>query len=181
MHKKLFYVVSTAMLCLLLVSVAPVYAQDEQHAAQSEEKKDQQEDKAAKPDAKQDQENKQKEAHPDKTLNDKTDKSITKDEQSKTTTKGTQKTQVSQQKAGQIPEDKFHASFGPQHTFVVNRPVIVNGAPRFQVAGYWFVMAQPWPAGWAYTEPVYVDYIGGGYYLLCPAHPGVQISINVVL
>jgi len=82
---------------------------------------------------------------------------------------------------GRIPDDRFRANFGREHTFHIGRPVIVAGAPRFQYSGYWFVIAQPWPVGWAYTDVVYVDYIGSGYYLLSPVHPGVQISINVVL
>ena len=41
--------------------------------------------------------------------------------------------------------------------------------------------AQPWPTGWGYSDPVYVDYIDGEYFLLSPVHPGVQIAINVIL
>ena len=87
----------------------------------------------------------------------------------------------SQAAGGRIPEDRFRANFGREHTFHIGRPVIVEGAPRFQYGGYWFVIAQPWPVGWAYTDVVYVDYIDGGYYLLSPVHPGVQLSINVIL
>jgi hypothetical protein len=86
-----------------------------------------------------------------------------------------------QRTGGRIPDDRFRANFGREHVFVINRPVIVEGAPRFQYGGYWFIIANPWPVGWAYTGQVYVDYISGGYYLLSPVHPGVQVSINVVL
>ena len=41
-------------------------------------------------------------------------------------------------RGGHIPDDKFHAQFGRQHTFVVNRPVVVEGQPRLQYGGYWF-------------------------------------------
>ena len=82
---------------------------------------------------------------------------------------------------GRIPEDRFRANFGRAHTFTIGRPVIVAGTPRFQYGGYWFVIAQPWPVGWAYTDVVYVDFIDGGYFLLSPVHPGVQISINVIV
>jgi hypothetical protein len=94
----------------------------------------------------------------------------------------TQRTETQTQRTGgRIPDDRFRANFGREHVFVINRPVIVEGAPRFQYGGYWFIIANPWPVGWAYTDQVYVDYISGGYYLLSPVHPGVQVSINVVL
>jgi hypothetical protein len=94
----------------------------------------------------------------------------------------TQRTETqTQHTGGRIPDDRFRANFGREHVFVINRPVIVEGAPRFQYGGYWFIIANPWPVGWAYTDQVYVDYISGGYYLLSPVHPGVQVSINVVL
>src|SRR5712692_6230481 len=48
-------------------------------------------------------------------------------------------------KGVRIPDDKFRAHFGRQHTFVVNRPVIVEGRPRFQYTGYWFEIVDPWP------------------------------------
>jgi hypothetical protein len=82
---------------------------------------------------------------------------------------------------GHIPDDQFRAHFGRPHTFTIGQPVIVEGTPRFQYGGYWFLIAQPWPADWAYADPVYVDYIDGEYFLLSPVHPGIQIAINVIL
>ena len=82
---------------------------------------------------------------------------------------------------GRIPDDRFREHFGREHVFVISRPVIVEGAPRFQYGGYWFVIANPWPVGWAYTDQVYVDYIDGEYFILSPVHPGVRVLINVVL
>ena len=79
-----------------------------------------------------------------------------------------------------IPEQKFHAQFGRQHTFVVNRPVIVEGQPRFQYASYWFVFADPWPVGWAYTDDCYIDYIDGDYFLFDVLHPEVRVLVFVV-
>jgi hypothetical protein len=58
---------------------------------------------------------------------------------------------------------------------------MVGGTPRFQYGGYWFGFGEAWPVGWSYGDQVYVDYINGGYFLLSPVHPGVQISINVIL
>ena len=82
---------------------------------------------------------------------------------------------------GHIPDDKFRAHFGRQHTVVINRPVIVEGQPRFQYGGYWFNIIDAWPAGWAYTDQCYIDYIDGEYFLFDLLHPGVRVAIIVVL
>jgi len=82
---------------------------------------------------------------------------------------------------GHIPDDKFRAHFGRQHTLVINRPVVVEGQPRFQYGGYWFNIVDAWPAGWAYTDQCYIDYIDGEYFLFDLLHPGVRVAIFVVL
>ena len=79
-----------------------------------------------------------------------------------------------------IPEEHFRAHFGREHRFVIVRPVIVAGHPRFQYDGYWFAIARPLPPGWHYTDQVYVDYVDNNYYVLSPVHPGVRISINIL-
>jgi hypothetical protein len=84
-------------------------------------------------------------------------------------------------KSGHIPDDKFHANFGRQHTFVVNHPTIVEGQPRFQYGGYWFVMSDPWPSDWAYTDDCYIDYIDGEYFLFDLLHPGMRIVLVVAM
>jgi len=78
-----------------------------------------------------------------------------------------------------IPEDKFRTSFGRQHTFVINRPVVVEGEPRFQYSGYWFEMMDPWPSDWMYTDDVYVEYVDDGYYLFDMLHPGMRVAVFV--
>jgi hypothetical protein len=83
-------------------------------------------------------------------------------------------------KSAHIPDDKFRAHFGRQHTFVVNRPVIVEGQPRFQYASYWFEIVDPWPVGWAYTDSCYIDFIDGEYFLFDLLHPGVRVAVFVV-
>jgi hypothetical protein len=83
--------------------------------------------------------------------------------------------------AGHIPDDKFRANFGRQHTLVIQRTTIIEGQPRFQYSGYWFAIADPWPVGWAYTDQCYIDYIDGEYFLFDLLHPGVRIAITVVL
>jgi hypothetical protein len=82
---------------------------------------------------------------------------------------------------GRIPDDKFRANFGRQHTVVINRPTIVEGHPRFQYSGYWFTIVDVWPADWAYTDDCYIDYVDGEYFLFDLSHPGVRIAISVVL
>jgi len=168
-----------SILALIFAVAVPTYAQDEEKPARPEDKPAQEDkrppqkpedDKNARQDDKQVQEDKhieeEKRAQDDKVRED---KNAQRDEREV------------RHAGGRIPDDRFRANFGRAHVFVINRPVIVEGAPRFQYGGYWFVIAGPWPAGLAYTDQVYVDYIDGEYFLLCPAHPGVRVSINVVL
>ena len=82
---------------------------------------------------------------------------------------------------GRIPDDRFRSNFGRGHQFRIGTPRLVDGYSRFQYGGYWFGFVQPWPAGWYYTDNVYVDYINGQYYLCNPSYPGAQIAISVVL
>ena len=84
------------------------------------------------------------------------------------------------QRGGHIPDDQFRAHFGRQHTFRINRPVIVEGSPRFQYAGYTFVIVEAWPAGWSYSDAVYIDFIDGIYYLCDPLYPGVKITVTIL-
>jgi hypothetical protein len=195
---KLLTVFSTTTLAVLLGISAPVFvhAQDEHpqeekraqpdaKAAQDEKQQDKQVDKDAdkqvdktKEDKQVENNNKDKQAEKEKVTKstDQTEKTAHQDERVET-----QSARPEGKPGGRIPDDRFRANFGREHTFTIGHPVVVAGVPRFQYGGYWFVMVQPWPVGWAYTDVVYVDYIGGGYYLLSPVHPGVQISINVVL
>jgi hypothetical protein len=83
--------------------------------------------------------------------------------------------------SGHIPDKKFHANFGRAHTVVINQPVIVEGQPRFQFGGYWFIIADPWPAGWLYSDQCYIDYVDGEYVLFDLLHPGVSIVLTVVM
>jgi hypothetical protein len=81
----------------------------------------------------------------------------------------------------QIPDARFHSNFGRAHEFRIGSPRMVDGYSRFQYGGYWFGFVQPWPSDWYYTDEVYVDYIGGQYYLYNPYYPGVHIAISVVM
>ena len=178
---KLFAVVGTVGLAALLSFSMPVYAQDESHP---------QEEKRAEPDAKdahpQDrQEDKRVDQDKDKKQDEHADHQADQDRDKHPDQQARQDDRqdhpVQGKQGGRIPDDRFRANFGRQHTFTIGHPVIVGGSPQFQYGGYTFVMVQPWPMGWAYTDMVYVDYIDGGYFLLSPVHPGVQIAINVIL
>jgi hypothetical protein len=79
-----------------------------------------------------------------------------------------------------IPDDKFRANFGRQHTFRV-QTTVVEGQSRFQYSGYWFGLGNAWPVAWAYTDPCYVDDIDGEYVLIDLAHPGLQIPLLIVV
>jgi hypothetical protein len=83
--------------------------------------------------------------------------------------------------SGRIPDDRFRSNFGRGHNFHMGNPVLVGGYSRFQYCGYWFGFVQPWPAGWYYTDDVYIDYVDGGYYMYDPYYPGARFSISVVI
>lgn len=82
-------------------------------------------------------------------------------------------------KNARIPDDKFRANFGREHKFAISKPVIVNNQPQFRYSGYTFVIVDPWPLGWAYTDDSYIDYIDGEYFLFDLLHPGVQVALSV--
>ena len=84
-------------------------------------------------------------------------------------------------RGGRIPDDKFRAQFGRQHTFKVSRTTTAQGQPGFQFGGYTFVIVDAWPAGWVDTDECYVDYVDGEYFLFDLLHPGVGVAIMVVL
>jgi hypothetical protein len=85
---------------------------------------------------------------------------------------------------GRIPDKDFKAHFGQEHKFsvkqVITTTTIVPNQTRFVYTGYTFVFVDPWPAGWAMDDDCYIDYVDGGYFLLDPLHPGVQIALTIV-
>jgi hypothetical protein len=83
--------------------------------------------------------------------------------------------------SGRIPDDRFRSNFGHGHNFHMGNPVLVSGYSRFQYGGFWFGFVQPWPAGWYYTDDVYIDYVDGGYYMYNPYDPGVRFALTVVI
>jgi hypothetical protein len=81
--------------------------------------------------------------------------------------------------AGRIPDDRYKANFGQQHTFRVTQADY--SSHRFEYGGYSFGFVDPWPSNWLYTQNVFVIDIDGVYYLCNPMYPGVNIALTVAL
>ena len=114
-------------------------------------------------------------AHNDAAHNDATHREATRSTTTRTTTT---KTTTSTHR---IPDDKYRANFGREHTFHVGHPEMVGGRAHFSYGGYGFYYSQPWPSGWGYDDDVYVVDIDGTYYLMNAAHPGVQLALIIDL
>ena len=182
---KLVGIIGTAVLAMTLGATAPAYGQQEEHGqqgehAQQEDKKvqqdrpAQQEEKRAQPEEKRAQQEKPSQQ------DEKRAQQEQKPQQEKPAAQHEQQAERGNGNHGRIPDDRFRAHFGHEHVFVINRPVIVEGQPRFQYGGYWFGFNESWPVGWAYSDNVYVDFVDGGYYLYNPVHPGIRIVIVVI-
>ena len=199
--------ISTAVLSLTLIAAAPAFAQ-EQHEQQEEQKaKPAQEEKKAQPEKSVKQEEKPtaqsemkakqgEKSAPQQDKNTKNTKNEEKKAQPEKNTKQAEKSAQPQHNAqqansgqqaqsagrkggGRIPEDRFKANFGRQHTFRVTQADYSNH--RFQYGGYWFGFADPWPSNWLYTQDVYVVEINGVYYLCNATYPGVNLTLNFTL
>jgi flagellar motor protein MotB len=188
---KLIEALSTALLFLLPVAIVPAYAQKEHE----EEKQPQQKQQQAKPAQQPKQAQRQQQAKPAQQQQRAQRQQQAKPAQQQQRAQQQQQAKPAQQQQrperqqqanreqpaashGRIPDDRFRASFGREHSFHVNRSDF-EGSRRFQYGGFWFNVLDPWPVGWLYTDNVYVDYINGGYFLCNPVHPGVYISINI--
>jgi len=82
-------------------------------------------------------------------------------------------------RGGRIPDDRFRAQFGHDHSFRMDHAVMVGGRPHFWFGGFGFGILAPWPAGWLTTDAVYVDSMSGAYYLCNALHPGVLLALSV--
>lgn len=189
-------VLGIAALFLFFATAVPTYAQQEQPVAdkpaQGEEAKPRQEEPAkpekqedkAKPKQQEEQTKpgkQEEQAKPGK--QEEREKPGKHEDQAKPVQQGQGERQMQGRggKGGRIPDDKFRANFGKQHTFRIGRPTVVAGQPQFQYSGYTFVLVDPWPADWLYTDEVYVDYVDDQYYLFDVMHPGVSIVLTVVM
>jgi hypothetical protein len=198
---KIIAAFTAGVVFLALASVAPMRAQDEHHddaapaahqdeAKPKDEKAAKQDEKAAKPDEKADEKaakpkddkaakQDEKAAKQDEKAAKPDDKDARHDNDKDARHDNAAPAQANHG-GGRIPDDKFRAKFGRQHTFRVSRPVMVAGQPRFQYNGYWFGFQQEWPSGWSYDDECYIDYVDDGYYLFDPVHPGIRIMVIVI-
>ncbi|MGA9978648.1 MAG: hypothetical protein WBQ08_08440 [Candidatus Sulfotelmatobacter sp.] len=159
---KLIRLGSTAVLALLLGIAASAFTQETPDHPDRQEQKPAAQDDHAQPDR----------AQP---------KQAQKDERKENQQVVQSKDEKRELKPARIPDDRFRASYGRQHVFHVNQVTVVNSAPRFAYGGYTFVLVEPWPAGWYYTDNCYIDYVDGEYFLFDLLHPGARIAITVVL
>lgn len=205
---KVIGIMSTTALLLLLGATVPAFAQEEHHEEAAKPAKQEQakpaKQEAAKP-AKQEEQAKTEKQQPENKPAKQQEQArpAKQQEQAKAEKQQghsnggqqhAQRSEAEQQRQrsapalrlsvrgnGRVPEERFRASFGHEHVFVINEPVIVGGYSRFQYSGFWFGFVDPWPEGWYYTDGVYVDYVDGGYYLYNPYYPETRVSISVVL
>jgi len=182
---------STAVLTLTLVAAVPAFAQD-QHDQQEDQKTKPEEkaqpDKSAKP-AEKPAVQDEKSAKPEENGAKPEEKNAKQEE----STQPAEKNMQMQQRAGsngnngsagnngggRIPDDKFKANFGQQHTFRVSQSDYSNR--RFQYGGYSFGFVDAWPSNWLYTQNVYVIEINGMYYLCNASFPGVNLALSFSL
>jgi flagellar biosynthesis GTPase FlhF len=195
-------IISIAILSLLLGTAALTYAQQDQDkpAAQDEkaqkDKSAKQEDKNAKQQDKNNTTQREKNAQQqDKNNTKQEEKSAQQQDknnrqeknnaqqQNRNNNKQDEKNTQQAQRAGgngrgRIPEDRFRASFGREHSFRVNQADYSRDR-RFQYGGYSFVFVDEWPSNWLYTQDVFVVEIDGVYYLCNAMYPGVNITLNI--
>jgi hypothetical protein len=177
---KLTRIVRTLLLISSLGAAALMYAQDQRDDAKPPQEP---RPEATKPAGNEDNPPRQDDAKPPKQDDVKPSREEAKPANQEAPKQAERPEQASPhaQQGGRIPDDKFKAHFGQQHTLVIKKPTIVEGQPRFQYSGYWFTIVDPWPVGWAYTDQCYIDYVDGEYFLFDLLHPGVRIAITVVL
>jgi hypothetical protein len=185
---KLLGIISATVLSLSIA--APVYAQ-EQHEQQEEQKdkpaqeeKKTQPEKAAKPENKntqQEEKNAQQDRNKNQEQKNAQQEKNNQQEQKSSQQRSPQQAQPERAQAGhgRIPDDRYRANFGREHTFHVSQGDYQNH--RFQYGGYWFGFSDPWPSNWLYTQDVFVVDINGIYYLCNPMYPGVNIALNITL
>src|ERR1700730_9016599 len=131
---RAFKFLNLVILSALVATSAALYAQDDkpqedkprqENPKRAEEPKRQDEAKPSKPDSKQDK-NEQRQ-------DEKQSRDEMKTDRQEPVPQGHARPSG---KSVRIPDEKFHAQFGRSHTFHAQRPVAVNGQPRFEYGGY---------------------------------------------
>jgi hypothetical protein len=182
---KTLGITSTALLSLLLAVAAPACAQGE-HEQEQKDKPAQQEEKKAQPEkpAKQSEKpavQQKQNAKPQEQKAQQPAKNAKPEEKSaqQHTTQAQPEKQAQHTGGSRIPDARFKANFGRQHTFRVSQGDYGNR--RFQYGGYSFGFVDAWPSDWLYTQDVYVVEINGVYYLCNPMYPGVNLALSITL
>jgi flagellar motor protein MotB len=192
---KLVGIISTAVLSLALGVAVPAFTQDhEQDEPKAKPAQDEKKAEPAKP-AKQDEKNAQqqdknkqqeeKSAQQQGKNNQQEQKNAeqqprnNQQEEKNAQQQHAQPEQHANGNGGRIPDDRYKANFGREHTFRVSQSDY--SSHRFQYGGYWFGFAGVWPSNWLYTQDVFVVDINGVYYLCNPMYPGVNIALAVTL
>lgn len=174
---KTIQMMGTGALFLLMGSLAPVFAQQEE--AKQEEKAAPVKQEAKVQPAK--QEEKASAAKQEEHAKAEQHSQPVRTKQAEEKQRAEPALRLSVHVNSRIPEERFRGNFGSEHRFRIESPRIVKGYSRFQSGGFWFGFVQPWPGDWYYTDDVYVDFVDGGYYLYNPYHPEARIEISVVL
>jgi hypothetical protein len=187
---RLIGIVSTAVLSLSLGAL-PAYAQQEQHDQQDEQKEKPAEQKEKKAEPEKKPEQNEKGAQQEKNVKPEEKNARQQENNSRPEEKNSSPQRVQAQPAnetrpangkggGRIPDDRYRANFGREHTFHVSQSDYSRDR-RFQYGGYWFGFVDPWPPNWLYTQNVFVIDIDGVYYLCNPMYPGVNIALNITM
>jgi hypothetical protein len=184
---KLNTLIGSALLLMAFGIAMPAYAQethDQDHATKPEEGKPedrpkQQTEPAKTPNDQPRPAEKEANAPKEQPKNTQPARQAQQDDKNREKTQQDAARKQPAQQHGRIPDEKFKASFGREHTFHVGHPVIVGGRPRFQYGGYSFFISQSWPGGWGYDDDVYIIDVNGVYYLVNNYHPGVQVELVI--
>jgi hypothetical protein len=200
---KAIGIISTAALSLLLGVAAPGYAQDqhdqqqeqkdkpaekkapEQKSAKQEQKAAPQQDKNAKQEEKntqqQNKNNEQERSNgqqQDRNTKQEEKSAQQQDKNNQQEQKNAQQAQRASGNHGRIPDDRFRANFGREHSFRVRQDDYTRDR-RFQYGGYWFGFVDAWPSDWLYSQDVFVVEINGVYYLCNAMYPGVNVTLSI--
>lgn len=187
---KLIGLLTTAALSFTLIAAVPAFAQEQRDQQEEQKAKPEENDKKVQPEKSAKQEVKpavqQDKNNKPEEKNAKQEDNNTKPGEKNAQQQHTQQAQPAEQAqrgggqgGGRIPEDKFKANFGQQHTFRVSQSDYSNH--RFQYGGYSFGFVDAWPGNWLYTQNVYVVEIDGVYYLCNPMYPGVNLALSFTL
>jgi hypothetical protein len=173
-------VISTAVLFLLLGTTLPAFAQKGEEEKGGREGKGQQTQRQQQPEHAQQA---QRQQAPHTQQPQRTQQAQHQQQPQRTQHgQGQQRAVASNRGGGQygrISNASYGSHFGHDHSFRMRRPTLIGGYNRFQYGGYWFGYNQGWPADWNYDDDMYVEYVGGYYYMYDLRHPGIHVTLNI--